>query len=514
MKILLRNIVYVLLLIVVITGIDICLNKYLYSSGYGAKTNIGNGKYFQDSALGIYTVGDLRMKSGDSIYYNGVTLTSGSSSGGDVSQSGNNAFTGRNTTSDLWTFNDSLKATRIVNFDSLKVANTTDSKYLTLTNTSSYIYWNAGALSKIYQSPSTLNFEQDNFSFANKYLYTMLSIDSATGIVLSQGNNFNFSSGKNAWIKNIDNYAMYLGTNSDTAIKIDSLNSVRFFENISIDGNLDVSGTIGGGNINLTGTLNTDVITSNTAMIDDGSGIGGLNGSNITSGTVAMGRLDSAKIPRKDSLYTNNNRSVNNFWNLLYVYGVALFSTAPTLSSFFQDVARTKQYWLPNSASDSIVALNQTQELKNKTINAANNTISIKRSIMHFTAATLAAPADASSYYFGSPDSQIPDVGGALYDRIYFPVACTIKACTFNCYKGGAASNENVTIVIRNGTTATDYTITSTGQFTTAAGNDTYTNSSMNVVINAGDYILFRVDTPTWATNPTNARFTATVSIE
>ena len=148
--------------------------------------------------------------------------------------------------------------------------------------------------------------------------------------------------------------------------------------------------------------------------------------------------------------------------------------------------------------------------LTNKTIAEANNTITIKRSIMWFCGSIITAPTDSTDYFFGNVGTTETTYLG---QRIYFPVACTIKAAIFNAYKAVAASNENVGIYIRLNNT-TDYTVSTTAQFVTGFGNDQVSNTSMSVPIAAGDYINLKISCPAWATNPTNIRLSMCISIE
>ena len=136
----------------------------------------------------------------------------------------------------------------------------------------------------------------------------------------------------------------------------------------------------------------------------------------------------------------------------------------------------------------------------------------LKRSIMFFTSLVF-SPADATTYYLGGSEANAPENSAGIR-RVYFPVACTIKACVISCYKGATAgTTENVESYIRLNNT-TDYTIVTNGQWTTANGSDQMTNTSMTVPIAAGDYIEFKIVCPTWSTNPLNTRVSATISIE
>ena len=89
--------------------------------GLGQRIPFGSS-YWKDSlADAISTNKSIKLGTGDSIYYNGVVVTSGSGGGGDVVASANNILTGNNTFSNGNTFSDSLRANGYSLIDDAKI---------------------------------------------------------------------------------------------------------------------------------------------------------------------------------------------------------------------------------------------------------------------------------------------------------------------------------------------------------------------------------------------------------
>lgn len=109
------------------------------------------------------------------------------------------------------------------------------------------------------------------------------------------------------------------------------------------------------------------------------------------------------------------------------------------------------------------------------------------------------APADATTYYFGSGTINNLNTTAAIR-RTYIPKSGTIKAA-YGFFNQTAGSSETSTINIRLNNT-TDTAITTT--LTNDASPTTYSNASLNIAVVEGDYIEIKWVTPTWVTNPTN----------
>jgi hypothetical protein len=122
------------------------------------------------------------------------------------------------------------------------------------------------------------------------------------------------------------------------------------------------------------------------------------------------------------------------------------------------------------------------------------------------------APANSTSYFFGGNPI---DTNNTTFDlaKVEVPKSGTIKRIFIrqNTPSGNTGTTENVThkVCVNTGTNcfgtaAFAYNATST------AGSD----ATLSQAVSAGDYLSIRVDTPAWATKPTNVRWYATVYID
>ncbi len=403
--------------------------------------------YWKDSLTnGIVTNKSIRMQPGDSLYYNGVTVTSGTGGGG-ISGSDNITFSGVNTFTHKNTFSDTLKADGLSLIDNARIT-------------------------------SNLN---------------------VTGDVISD---LNFLKGSSTSIGTISTDSLAFITNNTKRIVINKNGYTNFTDTVQMSDYVQIVGNLNvGTNITALGKVTADSLLGIGYYITD-----------INAANIASGKIDSARIPNTAKIDTANfvRKSASITQALA---GIIAFTVVPTVSAFYQNTSRTIQYFLPNSASDTLATISQTQTFTNKTISGSANTITnLKRSIMYFTS-NVFSPSDATTYYLGGSEVNSPESSAGIR-RVYFPVACTIKACIISCYKGATAgTTENVESYIRLNNT-TDYTVTTTGQWTSASGSDQMTNASMTVPISAGDYIEFKIVCPTWSTNPLNCRVSATISIE
>jgi hypothetical protein len=122
------------------------------------------------------------------------------------------------------------------------------------------------------------------------------------------------------------------------------------------------------------------------------------------------------------------------------------------------------------------------------------------------------SPNNSTTYYFGG---DVIDTNNTSFDaaRIQVPRSGTIKRIFIqqNVPSGNAASTENVThsVCINSGTNCFGAAAFAYGSGTTS-GSD----ATLNQAVAAGDMIAIRVQTPAWATKPTNVRWYAVVYIE
>ena len=115
--------------------------------------------------------------------------------------------------------------------------------------------------------------------------------------------------------------------------------------------------------------------------------------------------------------------------------------------------------------------------------------------------------ADATSYYSGATQNNSSGTAGA--NRIYIPRNCTLVAgYGFFLNAGTAGTGESGTFYVRKNNT-TDATVSAS--VTTNATHNTFNGTGLTATYVAGDYIEGKWLTPTYATNPSNCRWTVTL---
>lgn len=141
-------------------------------------------------------------------------------------------------------------------------------------------------------------------------------------------------------------------------------------------------------------------------------------------------------------------------------------------------------------------------------VSTAQSTAIAARGYTLSVQALTSSPADAQTIYFG----QLPKapVTAAATSKVFIRKAGTIKMANIYCYSGTAGTNEAWVMSIRlNNTTDTQIASVSA-----AASERVFTNSSLNIVVAAGDYIEIKCVNPTWVTNPLTTIFAGYVYIE
>jgi hypothetical protein len=122
----------------------------------------------------------------------------------------------------------------------------------------------------------------------------------------------------------------------------------------------------------------------------------------------------------------------------------------------------------------------------------------------------LNSPADATTYYYGVLANAIQTTEGN--SKLVISKAGTItRIDLISTNTGTLGSNETSTVSFRLNAT-TDTTITSA--LVTNTTLSTYAATGLSIVVAAGDTFEIKWVTPTWATNPTNLRFTVLIYIE
>lgn len=120
-------------------------------------------------------------------------------------------------------------------------------------------------------------------------------------------------------------------------------------------------------------------------------------------------------------------------------------------------------------------------------------------------------PADGETRYFGG---NYATGAGTVADRqrLYIPCGGTIKKVIlffWNSSTLGTTETSTVVMLLNNSGSTT----ISTGVQNNAVNTGPY-EANISVDVSAGDYIEFRWTAPTWATNPTNVRMTASIFVE
>lgn len=117
------------------------------------------------------------------------------------------------------------------------------------------------------------------------------------------------------------------------------------------------------------------------------------------------------------------------------------------------------------------------------------------------------SPADAATIYFGTLPKA--PVTAAATSKTYVRKAGMITGVELYCYSGTAGTNESWSIYIRINNT-TDYLIAT---ISAATSERIFSNNSLSIQVNPGDYFEIKSVNPTWATNPLTTIFGGYVKI-
>lgn len=283
-----------------------------------------------------------------------------------------------------------------------------------------------------------------------------------------------FIKGANTWIKTADNFNLYLGSNNDTAIEVQTDNDVRFHEDVEIDGNADIGGVVTASELvgtnaitTLSGTITgNDIIANGDLTVNDDA--------NITGDLDVTGNITSPTITNKQPL----DGDLTTIAGLTATTGNIMMSTSSAWAS--RTPAQVRAVLLP-------------------------------KSYMVLPQANLTTWADSTIYYMAVTGLAPSSTEG--HHRVYVPTDCVITSVTLYVNKGATAGTaQNVTAYIRKNAT-TDNLITSTWQWTTANGYDAVTVTGLSIAITAGEFFAIKIITPNWATNPTNCVVNATIEL-
>lgn len=169
--------------------------------------------------------------------------------------------------------------------------------------------------------------------------------------------------------------------------------------------------------------------------------------------------------------------------------GVAVFGTAPTLTN---PVVGTQ------TAQD-----NSTKAASTAYVDAAAGYV------LHFMHLSF-NPADATTYHVGGLNGVIPITASTA--RFRLQAFSTGKITTLRaCGNFTVGSGESVSLIIKNVTQGTTWTVTSSLSYAAAFANS-YTGGTLAVV--AGDELELQIVCPTWVTNPSAVNHSFTVFIK
>jgi hypothetical protein len=115
---------------------------------------------------------------------------------------------------------------------------------------------------------------------------------------------------------------------------------------------------------------------------------------------------------------------------------------------------------------------------------------------LRLVSASQSTTTDSQTMYWGGM-AVAPSTTAARW-RVYIPFTGTIKAAYIYSYSGTAGSNESWKMYIRVNNT-TDYLIQ---DLTLSATDRVWSNTSLSISVNQGDYIEIKEVQPAWGTNP------------
>lgn len=110
-------------------------------------------------------------------------------------------------------------------------------------------------------------------------------------------------------------------------------------------------------------------------------------------------------------------------------------------------------------------------------------------------------PLDSTTYYGAEP--VIALTTSTAIRNVYIPVKGVVRYARLDTYSASVTgTNEDIVIAIRINNT-TDYTFATVGS---ATARRSFVNAALNIPVEAGDYVEFKVTTPAWVTNPEGMR--------
>lgn len=132
------------------------------------------------------------------------------------------------------------------------------------------------------------------------------------------------------------------------------------------------------------------------------------------------------------------------------------------------------------------------------------NALNLKYNVYNLSSATTNL-ADATTYYLSFNFEALAVTESVR--QFNFDGTETIKEFILTSLHAVGGSAGNVTIYVRNITTATDYLVGTYSENFTANASNTFKFTGLNIAVNGTDFWTVKILTPTWVTNPTSVRY-------
>ena len=254
--------------------------------------------------------------------------------------------------------------------------------------------------------------------------------------------------------------------------------------------------------------------TTSGSFAGDG---GGLTNINATTATSASYAITASYAMNGGGGGTTTGSFTGSFTGSLngtasYALTASYVTTAQTAS--FVTTAQTASY-VQNAQTASYVTTAQTASYVSQAVSSSYaSTISydsisgsVKNDVyftIYFEHGNIAAPADATTYYFGALTNSTPSTSAQDRKVAWAFGDCTLIAATIGSRAGtGGTAGVNNALYFRLNDT-TDTTLSTTISYSVTGTVQTYTATGLSTNIANGDFFEMKLVTGTWASNPVN----------
>jgi hypothetical protein len=355
-----------LLIIFIVSFVKFNIEAFNYELSWGGN----KGKWIYSDSGYIYPNHSINFKAGDSLRYNGVTVTSGTGGGG-ISGSDNITFSGVNTFTHKNTFSDTLKADGLSLIDNARIT-------------------------------SDLN---------------------VTGDVISD---LNFLKGSSTSIGTISTDSLAFITNNTKRIVINKNGYTNFTDTVQMSDYVQIIGNLNvGTNITALGKVTADSLLGIGYYITD------INAANIASGKIDSARIpNTAKIDTANFAHTNSG--ITEIFNSIVSFATTVtFTVSPVFSAlvnFANGINVTGNAtvsgdlvlsgWIKNQSSNSELSYWKTKILKFKAP-AVGGTVTVAHGITdwHSIVRYTALIKDDTTNYTYQSGEYYATAGGVIYCR-------------------------------------------------------------------------------------------------